>query len=72
MIVRTDHETSETMGQIAATIGCSRTYLAGICILMSLNTSMIVPERYKEIFKKHIDSFDGFVKIKETVNTHLS
>jgi hypothetical protein len=72
MIVRTDHETSETMGQVAAAIGCSRTYLAGICIFMSLNTSMTVPDKYKDIFGKHLSDFDGFIKIKESINTQLS
>lgn len=71
LVTITDHETAERMGNFAATVGTSRSHLAGVCVLTSFCTGMLIPKPTIERFQQHIDVFERGLKIYEMIATNL-
>lgn len=68
---RTDNNTSEHMGEIAATLRISKSYLAMICIMLSLQTSALIPPKSREIVERHIADFDTRMQLKRSYTLSL-
>jgi hypothetical protein len=62
---RTDRISSEAIGQLSATLSCSKAHLTGICILLSLVTSMTIPAKSRQMIQKQIDDFDTHMALKK-------
>lgn len=70
--VRTDHPTSEALGDVAARLNTSRSHVAGVCILLSLSTSLALPDTATEKFAEHIAFFEVGLEMKQNINLKLS
>lgn len=64
MQAKADMLSSEAMGQLSATLRCDKAHLCGVCVLLSLVTSITVPESSKKLAREHISDFDKLIKIK--------
>lgn len=62
---RSDKKTSEALGELSAVLRCSKAYIAGTCIMLSLNTSGAIPAPLRKVFLRSIDTFDIQMKIKQ-------
>jgi hypothetical protein len=72
MAVFTDKATAEAMGNTAGLLGTSRSHFAGYCILVSICTSDLLPEKAKISLQKYTTRFEKGVELFKNMATTLT